>query len=98
QTHPDHIKTAPTKVWTGPGGVFEFTPFAQGTQALAKAVANSSAFSVAGGGDTLAAIEQFNVTKGISYLSTGGGAFLEALEGITLPAVSILQERSKLIA
>lgn len=92
------IKTAKTILWNGPVGVFEFTPFAQGTQALANAVANSSAFSVAGGGDTLAAIEQFNVTKGISYLSTGGGAFLEALEGITLPAVSILQERSKLIA
>ncbi|MGE3320314.1 MAG: phosphoglycerate kinase, partial [Candidatus Berkiella sp.] len=72
------IKTAKTILWNGPVGVFEFTPFAQGTQALANAVANSSAFSVAGGGDTLAAIEQFNVTKGISYLSTGGGAFLEA--------------------
>lgn len=89
------IKSVKTILWNGPVGVFEFAPFAAGTKVLAEAVAASNAFSVAGGGDTLAAIEQFHVTEGISYLSTGGGAFLESLEGITLPAVSILQERSK---
>ncbi len=89
------VQMAKTILWNGPVGVFEFTPFAQGTKTLAEAIATSSAFSVAGGGDTLAAIEQFKVTEGISYLSTGGGAFLEALEGITLPAVSVLEERSK---
>lgn len=91
----DVIKTAKTILWNGPIGVFEFAPFAAGTKALAEAIAASTAFSVAGGGDTLAAIEQFKVADGISYQSTGGGAFLEALEGITLPAVSILQERSR---
>jgi len=91
----DTIKLANTILWNGPIGVFELAPFAEGTKALANAIANSDAFSVAGGGDTLAAIEQFKVTEGISYLSTGGGAFLESLEGITLPAVSILQERSQ---
>lgn len=89
------IQMAKTILWNGPVGVFEYAPFAQGTKTLAEAIATSSAFSVAGGGDTLAAIEQFQVTEGISYLSTGGGAFLEALEGITLPAVSVLEERSK---
>lgn len=89
------IGQAKTILWNGPVGVFELTPFASGTKALANAIANSNAFSVAGGGDTLAAIEQFKVTTGISYLSTGGGAFLESLEGITLPAVFILQKRSQ---
>jgi phosphoglycerate kinase len=89
------IKQAKTILWNGPVGVFELAPFSEGTKALANAIANSKAFSVAGGGDTLAAIEQFKVTEGVSYLSTGGGAFLESLEGITLPAVSILQERSQ---
>lgn len=89
------IHSAKTILWNGPVGVFEFAPFAAGTKVLAEAIATSSAFSVAGGGDTLAAIEQFKVSDRISYLSTGGGAFLESLEGITLPAVSILQERSR---
>lgn len=89
------IQTAKTILWNGPVGVFEYAPFAMGTKVLAEAIAASAAFSVAGGGDTLAAIEQFNVSEGISYLSTGGGAFLESLEGITLPAVAILEERSK---
>ncbi|MCS5712583.1 phosphoglycerate kinase [Candidatus Berkiella aquae] len=89
------IQSAKTILWNGPVGVFELEPFAMGTQTLAEAIAMSPAFSVAGGGDTLAAIEQFQVSEKISYLSTGGGAFLEALEGITLPAVAILEERSK---
>lgn len=89
------IKQAGTILWNGPLGVFEFPAFAQGTQALAQAIASSSAFSVAGGGDTLAAIEKFNVAKGISYISTGGGAFLELLEGKRLPALAILEERAR---
>ncbi len=86
------VKHAKTILWNGPVGVFECAPFAKGTQALAQEIAHSNAFSVAGGGDTLAAIEQFNIQDKISYLSTGGGAFLEMLEGKTLPAVKILQE------
>ncbi|HRE33026.1 MAG TPA: phosphoglycerate kinase, partial [Candidatus Berkiella sp.] len=89
------IQSAKTILWNGPMGVFELEPFAMGTKILADAIATSGAFSVAGGGDTLAAIEQFQVSEKISYLSTGGGAFLEALEGIMLPAVAILEERSK---
>ncbi len=88
------IGQAKTVLWNGPVGVFECAPFAQGTQSLAKAIVASKAFSVAGGGDTLAAIEQFGVQDKISYLSTGGGAFLEALEGHALPAVAILELRS----
>lgn len=84
------LLNAKTILWNGPVGVFEVEAFAQGTASLAKAISQSAAFSVAGGGDTLAAVEQFGVTKGISYLSTGGGAFLEALEGKTLPAVAAL--------
>ncbi len=89
------IQKAKTILWNGPVGVFEYAPFAEGTRSLAKAIVQSKAFSVAGGGDTLAAIEQFNIQDKISYLSTGGGAFLEALEGKSLPAVAILETRSK---
>ncbi len=85
---------AGTIVWNGPVGVFEFPAFAEGTQALAEAVAASDAFSIAGGGDTIAAIDQFGITDRISYISTGGGAFLEFLEGKTLPAVAVLEERA----
>src|SRR5699024_6521600 len=90
----DALSDAGTILWNGPLGVFEHPPFAEGTRALAEAVAASSAYSVAGGGDTLAAIEQFGVGSNISYISTGGGAFLEFLEGKTLPAVAILEERA----
>lgn len=85
------LRSAGTIVWNGPVGVFEFPAFAAGTQALAQAVADSPAFSIAGGGDTLAAIAQFGVTDQVSYISTGGGAFLEFLEGRTLPAVAALE-------
>lgn len=91
----DILKKAGTIVWNGPVGVFEMAPFAKGTEALCKAVAGSKAFSIAGGGDTLAAIDKFGVEKDVSYLSTGGGAFLEFLEGKILPAVAILEERGK---
>ena len=82
------------QLWNGPVGVFEFDSFAGGTRVIAEAIAGSSAFSLAGGGDTLAAIEKFGVESGISYISTGGGAFLEILEGKTLPAIEILTQRS----
>ena len=85
---------AGTIIWNGPVGVFEFDQFAQGTKALSLAIAQSDAFSVAGGGDTVAAIDKFGVAENISYISTGGGAFLEYLEGKTLPAVAILQQRA----
>ena len=88
------IADAGTVVWNGPVGVFEFDNFAAGTKTVALAIAESSAFSIAGGGDTLAAIEKFGVDGKISYVSTGGGAFLEFLEGKTLPAVRILAERA----
>ncbi len=88
------IAEAGTVVWNGPLGVFEFAGFAAGTRALAEAIANAGAFSIAGGGDTLAAISAFGVADRISYISTGGGAFLEFLEGKTLPAVAILEERA----
>lgn len=88
------MQTARTIVWNGPVGVFEFPAFAQGTQVLAQAIAASSAFSIAGGGDTLAAISQFGITDQISYISTGGGAFLEFLEGKTLPAVAALMTQA----
>jgi phosphoglycerate kinase len=90
-----HLKNAKTILWNGPVGVFEQPPFAQGTKALAEAIVASGAFSVAGGGDTLAAVEAFHVEHDISYLSTGGGAFLEALEGKKLPAVAILESRGQ---
>jgi phosphoglycerate kinase len=89
------LKSAGTIVWNGPVGVFEFDQFAAGTKALAQAIADSDAFSIAGGGDTLAAIDKYNIANNISYISTGGGAFLEFLEGKTLPAVAILEQRSK---
>ncbi len=89
------LKNAGTIVWNGPVGVFEFPQFAQGTRVVGEAIAASNAFSIAGGGDTLAAVDQFGLTERISYISTGGGAFLEFLEGKTLPAVEILQRRSK---
>ncbi|MCX8749386.1 phosphoglycerate kinase [Snodgrassella alvi] len=87
------LKSARTIVWNGPVGVFEFASFAHGTEVLAEAIAASEAFSIAGGGDTLAAIAQFGVKDDISYISTGGGAFLEFLEGKTLPAVAALTAR-----
>ena len=88
------LKSAGTIAWNGPVGVFEFDNFAVGTEALGRAIADSEAFSVAGGGDTLAAIEKFNLTEKISCISTGGGAFLELLEGKTLPAVVALEARA----
>ena len=88
------IAKAGTIVWNGPVGVFEFDAFAGGTKALAEAIAASSAFSIAGGGDTIAAINKFGVTDRISYISTAGGAFLEFLEGKTLPAVAVLEARA----
>ena len=88
------LKSAGTIVWNGPVGVFEKAPYAKGTQALAKAVASSDAFSIAGGGDTVAAIHKFKVDKGIDYISTAGGAFLEFLEGKKLPAVAALEARA----
>lgn len=89
------VKRAGTVVWNGPVGVFEFDAFDQGTEALARAIAASGAFSIAGGGDTIAAVEKFGVESKISYISTGGGAFLEFLEGKTLPAVAVLEERAR---
>lgn len=86
---------AGTIVWNGPVGVFEFPAFASGTRTLANAIADSSAYSIAGGGDTLAAIAKFGVSNKISYISTGGGAFLEFLEGKKLPAVAVLEERAQ---
>jgi len=84
---------AGTIVWNGPVGVFEFDAFGNGTRAIAEAIAGSQAFSIAGGGDTLAAIAKYGVSDRIGYISTGGGAFLEFLEGKTLPAVAVLEER-----
>jgi len=89
------LQSAGTTIWNGPVGVFEFTQFGEGTRAIAQAIARSKAFSLAGGGDTLAAIEKYGVEEGISYISTGGGAFLEFVEGKTLPAVAVLQERAR---
>jgi phosphoglycerate kinase len=90
----DILKNAGTIVWNGPVGVFEFEQFAQGTESLSRAIAASPGFSIAGGGDTLAAIEKFGITDKVGYISTGGGAFLEFLEGKALPAVDILQKRA----
>ncbi len=89
------LRKAGTIVWNGPVGVFEFDAFAGGTKAIAQAVAESSAFSIAGGGDTIAAINKFHIEDKVSYISTGGGAFLEFLEGKTLPAVAMLEERAR---
>ncbi len=91
----DMLKNAGTIVWNGPVGVFEFDQFGKGTEAMANAIADSDAFSIAGGGDTLAAVAKYNVEERVSYISTGGGAFLEFLEGKTLPAVAMLEERAK---
>jgi len=88
------LEKAGTIVWNGPVGVFEFDQFGNGTKTLADAIANSSAFSIAGGGDTLAAIQKYGIHDKISYISTGGGAFLEFLEGKTLPAVEVLESRA----
>jgi phosphoglycerate kinase len=88
------LKAAGTIVWNGPVGVFEFDAFAKGTETLARAIAESPAFSIAGGGDTLAAIAKYGIEKDIGYISTGGGAFLEVLEGKTLPAFEILAKRA----
>ena len=88
------LKSAGTIVWNGPVGVFEFEAFSKGTEGIARAIAESSAFSIAGGGDTLAAIAKYGIEKQVGYISTGGGAFLEVLEGKTLPAFEILQKRA----
>jgi len=88
------LQSAATIIWNGPVGVFEFDQFGEGTRAIANAIASSKAFSLAGGGDTLAAIEKYGVEDGISYISTGGGAFLEFVEGKRLPAVAVLEERA----
>lgn len=87
------MEQAATIVWNGPVGVFEFDQFGEGTKTLGQAIAASSAFSIAGGGDTLAAVDKYNIESGISYISTGGGAFLEFLEGKQLPAVTMLEQR-----
>lgn len=91
----EQIAQAGTVVWNGPVGVFEFDQFGHGTETLAKAIADSKAFSIAGGGDTVAAISKYDIADKVDYISTGGGAFLEFLEGKTLPAVEILQQRAQ---
>ncbi len=90
----DQLRSAGTIVWNGPVGVFEFDAFSHGTEAIARAIAASDAFSIAGGGDTIAAIAKFGITDEISYICTGGGAFLEMLEGKVLPAIEILEHRA----
>ena len=89
------LKASQTILWNGPVGVFEFDQFGNGTKALALAIAESPAFSIAGGGDTLAAIDKYGVAEKISYISTGGGAFLEFVEGKVLPAVQVLEQRAQ---
>ena len=91
----DMMKTAGTVVWNGPVGVFEFDQFGEGTKGLGLAIANSDAFSIAGGGDTLAAVDKYGIEDRVSYISTGGGAFLEFLEGKILPAVEMLEKRAQ---
>ena len=81
-----------TIIWNGPVGVFEFDAFATGTEAIARAIAENSGFSIAGGGETIQAIDKFGITDKVSYISTGGGAFLEFVQGETLPAVAILEQ------
>ena len=88
------LKAAGTIVWNGPVGVFEFAAFENGTKVIAHAIAESSAFSIAGGGDTLAAIAKYGIEKQVGYISTGGGALLEILEGKTLPAFEVLERRA----
>ena len=94
QAYAQRMNEAGTIVWNGPVGVFEIPQFSQGTKVMARAIAHSKAFSIAGGGDTLAAIDQFDLTDNVSYISTGGGAFLEFLEGKSLPAVEMLAQRA----
>ena len=94
----DQLKAAGTIVWNGPVGVFEFAAFENGTRTIAQAIAASQAFSIAGGGDTLAAIAKYGIEKQVGYIATGGGAFLEVLEGKTLPAFEILQKRATEVA
>jgi len=89
----EQLMTAGTILWNGPVGVFEFEQFSGGTRTVAQAIAASEGFSLAGGGDTLAAIDQFGIADNVSYISTGGGAFLEYVEGKTLPAVAMLASR-----
>lgn len=91
----EYMKTAATIVWNGPVGVFEFDQFGEGTKTLAQSIASSNAFSIAGGGDTLAAVDKYGISDQVSYISTGGGAFLEFLEGKQLPAVAMLEDRGK---
>ena len=93
----ESLMDAQTIMWNGPVGVFEFAQFGQGTKVIGEATSESDAFSIAGGGDTLAAVEQYGLAEGISYISTGGGAFLELVEGKTLPAVAVLGERCSAI-
>jgi phosphoglycerate kinase len=90
----DILKNAGTIVWNGPVGVFEFNQFGEGTKEIAMAIAESEAFSIAGGGDTLAAVAKYKISEDVSYISTGGGAFLEFLEGKKLPAVAMLESRA----
>lgn len=90
----DILKDAKTIIWNGPVGVFEFDQFGEGTKALSQAIADSDGFSIAGGGDTLAAVDKYNIADKVSYISTGGGAFLEYVEGKVLPAVAILEQRA----
>lgn len=93
ERYTEYVHRAASILWNGPLGVFELAPFEQGTRILSHVIANSPAFSIAGGGDTLAAIEKYNIADKISYISTGGGAFLEFIQGKTLPALAVLQER-----
>ncbi len=86
---------AKTIIWNGPVGVFEFDQFGAGTEAISKAIADSNGFSIAGGGDTLAAVDKYGIADKVSYISTGGGAFLEYVEGKVLPAVAMLEQRAK---
>jgi phosphoglycerate kinase len=95
RAYADRIAGAGTVVWNGPVGVFEFDAFARGTEVLAHAIADAQAFSIAGGGDTLAAVDKYGIADDISYISTGGGAFLEFLEGKELPAVAALKARTQ---
>jgi len=89
----DLLLNAKTIIWNGPVGVFEFDQFGEGTKAIAKAIAINSGFSIAGGGDTLAAVDKYGINEQVSYISTGGGAFLEYVEGKILPAVAVLETR-----
>jgi len=91
----EQLREAKTIIWNGPVGVFEFDQFGEGTKALSLAIAESAGFSIAGGGDTLAAVDKYDIADKVSYISTGGGAFLEFVEGKTLPAVAVLEERAK---